>query len=116
MASFTGCHDLTWQLSFAHSERLRISTFFSVPPIYAAIARHPLVRNQFASMRIAYSGAAPLGKELQASAALKLGDGHALFSQTWGSSETCGAVTHLPPDQRDNTGSVGRLLPNITMR
>lgn len=99
-----------------YNAALRITTFFSLPPIYLGIAKHPMVKEQFASMRIAYSGGAPLSSELQAAASAKLGGGKTLISQTWGSTEATGAVTHLAPDRTDLTGSVGSLLPNTLMR
>lgn len=99
-----------------YNAKLRITTFFTVPPIYRAIALHPLVKDQFASLKIAYSGASPLSQQIQAAASAKFGGGTTMISQTWGSSETTGAVTHLPPDRRDTTGSVSGLLPNMLMR
>ncbi|KAK6076572.1 4-coumarate- ligase [Seiridium cupressi] len=100
-----------------YNVQLRITTFFSVPRIYLALARHPAVTNQFASLRIAYSGAAPLSREVIESTKFG-GDGEnrTLLSETWGASETTGAVTHMPPNRRDVSGSVGELLPNMTMR
>jgi 4-coumarate--CoA ligase len=99
-----------------HNSDLSITTFFTVPPIYMAIARHPLVKGQFKSLKIAYCGGSPLGTDLQAAASSKLGGGNTLISQTWGMSETTGAVTHMPPDQSDTTGSLSPLLPNMLMR
>ena len=100
-----------------YNAALRITTFFSLPKIYTALARHPAVTDQLAALRIAYSGAAPLPAEARACTKFGgPGDRRALLSQTWGSSETTGAVTHMPPDRRDVNGSVGALLPNMTMR
>ncbi|KAF8861931.1 acetyl-CoA synthetase-like protein [Acephala macrosclerotiorum] len=99
-----------------HNRDLSITTFFTVPPIYMAIARHPLVKDQFKSLKVAYSGGSPLGTDLQAAASSKLGGGKTIISQTWGMSETTGAVMHMPPDQSDTTGSLSPLLPNMLMR
>ncbi|KAG9698234.1 acetyl-CoA synthetase-like protein, partial [Aureobasidium melanogenum] len=44
------------------------------------------------------------------------GDDRTLLSQTWGASETTGAVTHVSPAMREMSGSVGALLPNMLMR
>ncbi|CAJ2499724.1 Uu.00g025770.m01.CDS01 [Anthostomella pinea] len=100
-----------------YNVQLRITTFFSVPRIYLALAKHPVVTNQFASLRIAYSGAAPLSREVIESTKFGGdGDGRTLLSETWGASETTGAVTHMAPNRRDVSGSVGALLPNMTMR
>lgn len=56
----------------------------------------PQVTDQFDTLEHAISGAAPLGKELQHSASLKLGRGKTFISQTWGLSETTGSATIMP--------------------
>lgn len=100
-----------------YNAALKITTFFSLPRVYAAAAFHPAVTDQLSSLRIAYSGGMPLDPRVYASPKLGgEGDGRALLSQTWGSTETTGAATHMPPDRRDRTGSVGVLLPNVLMR
>ena len=96
---------------------LKITTFFSLPRVYAAVALHPAVTDQLASLRIAYSGSAPLDPRVYESTKLGgAGEDRTLLSQTWGSTELTGAATHMPPNRRDKTGSVGVLLPNIIMR
>jgi long-subunit acyl-CoA synthetase (AMP-forming) len=65
---------------------------------------------------MAVSGAAPLGKELQHAASSKLGKGKTFISQTWGLSETTGSSTIMPWGERDETGSVSPLLPNMSLR
>lgn len=93
---------------------LEITGFFTVPPIYMAIAKHPLVKDQFRFMRQAVTGAAPLSQALQESASLKLAG--TPVTQTWGLSETTGAVTHTPPGRTDTMGSLSPLLPNVQLR
>jgi 4-coumarate--CoA ligase len=78
-----------------YNKKYRITFFFTVPPIYLLIAKMPIVKDQFDSLEIAISGAAPLGKELQIAASAKLGKGRAFISQTWGLSETTGSVSFL---------------------
>jgi 4-coumarate--CoA ligase len=96
-----------------YSTELKITAWFTVPPILMAIAKHPAVKEQFFPMRSAVSGAAPLSKSLQDEANSKLPN--CQITQTWGLSETTGSVTHtLPRD--DAGGSVGSLLPNVTLR
>jgi acyl-CoA synthetase (AMP-forming)/AMP-acid ligase II len=75
-----------------YNKKYRITFFFTVPPIYLLIAKMPIVKDQFDSLEVAISGAAPLGKELQIAASAKLGKGRAFISQTWGLSETTGSV------------------------
>lgn len=95
----------------------KITTFFTLPKIYLGLARHPAVTDQLKSLRIAYSGATPLNKEVYHCKKFGgEGEDRTLLSQTWGASETTGAVTHMPPNRRDTSGSVGALLPNMLMR
>lgn len=98
-----------------YCKTLEISYFFSVPPIYMAIAKHPAVKNQLRHLNFAVSGAAPLNKDTQNEASKKLGE-DAHISQVWGLSETTGTVTHMPPDEKAIGGSLGYLLPNVTFR
>lgn len=99
-----------------YNEKYRITFFFTVPPIYLLIAKMPIVTDQFDSLEVAISGAAPLGRELQHAASAKLGKGKTFVSQTWGLSETTGSVTAMPLEENDDTGSVSRLLPNTSVR
>ncbi|OAG00427.1 4-coumarate-CoA ligase-like protein [Paraphaeosphaeria sporulosa] len=111
-----------WMPRFSFPEFLsynleyRITFFFTVPPIYLLIAKSPEVTNQFATLEIAISGAAPLGKELQHASSAKLGGPDCFISQTWGLSETTGSATIMPMDMRDDTGSVSPLIPNMIAR
>jgi 4-coumarate--CoA ligase len=100
-------------LFLAYNKKYRITSFFTVPPIYLLIAKSPAVTDQFATLEHVISGAAPLGAELQAQASRKLG---CIISQTWGLSETTGSVTAAPWDYHDETGSVSPLLANVRMR
>jgi len=106
-------HKFDFPLFLKHCKELRITSFFTVPPIYLLIAKSPLVTDQFASMQHAISGAAPMGRELQTAAQQKMG---CHISQTWGLSETTGSVTLMPWDQNDLTGSVSPVLPNTRLR
>ncbi|CAN8097640.1 unnamed protein product [Discula destructiva] len=99
-----------------YMKKYKITYFFSVPPIYLAIAKHPGVTDQFDSVEGAASGAAPLGSDLQAAAEAKLGKGGADLTQVWGLSETCGAITIMWPGEGEHTGSVSPLLANHEAR
>ena len=99
-----------------YNQKYQISFFFTVPPIYLLIAKHPLVKDQFDHLQHAISGAAPLGKDLQHSASSKLGKGKTFISQTWGLTETTGSATMLQRGEVDDTGSVSKLMPNILLR
>lgn len=96
-----------------HATELKVTYFFTVPPVYMAMVKDPAVTDQFKSVEYGVSGAAPMSYELQESASKKLkGEIH----QVWGMSETTGAVTHTPPDRHDTVGTLSPLMPNILMR
>ncbi|KAF9878865.1 4-coumarate- ligase [Colletotrichum karsti] len=126
-ASFAGGFDMVKFLGY--NKTLKITTFFTAPPIYDGIAKlhqhkPALVHGTFRSLRVAYSGGAALLPQplLAGRADEVLGDPEegrpVLISQTWGSTETTGAVTHMPPDRAGwaTLGSVGPLLPGMSMR
>ncbi|PLB33317.1 acetyl-CoA synthetase-like protein [Aspergillus candidus] len=96
-----------------YNKKLEITFFFSVPPIFLLISHSPAVTDQFRTLRRAYSGAAPMGSDLQVKVQQKLG---CLVNQTWGLSETTGSITGLPWEEEELTGSVSRLLPNMRLR
>ncbi|KAF2851040.1 4-coumarate-CoA ligase-like protein [Plenodomus tracheiphilus IPT5] len=99
-----------------YDARYKITFFFTVPPIYLLIAKSPAVTDQFKTLEVAISGAAPLGKELQHAASQKLGGPECFISQTWGLSETTGSATIMPMGMNDDTGSVSPLIPNMIAR
>ncbi|KAF2131187.1 4-coumarate-CoA ligase-like protein [Dothidotthia symphoricarpi CBS 119687] len=99
-----------------YNAKYKITFFFTVPPIYLLIAKSPAVTDQFKTLEIAISGAAPLGKELQHAASQKLGGPECFISQTWGLSETTGSATVMPIGMNDDTGSVSPLIPNMLAR
>ncbi|KAL4792715.1 hypothetical protein BDV19DRAFT_400401 [Aspergillus venezuelensis] len=96
-----------------YNKKLEITFFFTVPPIYLLLSLSPAVTDQFKTLRRAYSGAAPMGADLQQKAQKKLG---CLINQTWGLSETTGSTTGMPWDTEELTGSVSRLYPNMRLR
>ncbi|TVY83939.1 putative acyl-coenzyme A synthetase [Lachnellula suecica] len=106
----------SWPEFLEYNRRYRITYIFSVPPIFLLVAKSPLVKDHFDSLEIAISGAAPLGKELQAAASSKLRNGKTFITQTWGLSETTSSITLMPWGEKDDTGSVSPLLPSIEMR
>lgn len=97
-------------------KKFRITMLFSVPAIYLLIAKSTVVTDHFDTLLIAQSGAAPLGPEIQRAASMKLGKGKTFISQTWGLSETTGSASSNIWGPKDETGSVGILLPNISLR
>jgi 4-coumarate--CoA ligase len=122
-----------------YNETLRITTFFTATPIYEAVAKLAAYRpgvvreGTFRALRVAYSGGARLRLGGDGLAALRAAVGDLeeeeggggggvrrplLISQTFGATETTGAVTHMPPHRAgwNTLGSVGELLPNVRMR
>lgn len=113
-----------------YNETLRITSFFTAPPIYDAIAKCVLYRpglvgdNTFKSLRVAYSGGTRLRLGGGSADALRgrMGDAEGgrplLISQTFGATETTGAATHMSPARAgwDTLNSVGELLPNMKLR
>lgn len=100
-----------------YCKKYAVTSFFSVPPVFLAIAKFPSVTDQFDSLMYAVSGAAPMGRELQVAVQKKLGRGKAQFVQTWGLSETTGSMTVMPRgEENDLTGSVSRLVANGSAR
>ncbi|KAM3540058.1 hypothetical protein ARSEF1564_007026 [Beauveria bassiana] len=97
-----------------HIRDLRINTFFTVPPIYLAIAKHPAVKEQFHHAKQATVGAAPISAELRAEANRKMPN--LVIGQVWGMSETTGGATYTAVNAQGHAGSLGPLLPNLSVR
>lgn len=93
---------------------LDINTFFTVPPILLAIAKHPSVKEQFSKVKQATVGAAPLSASLQTEANKKMPN--LVIGQVWGLSETTGAATFTMVNSPEQAGSLGVLLPNVSVR
>lgn len=93
----------------------RISVALIVPPILLALAKSPLVSKfDLSSLRILFSGAAPLGRALAQSCSERL---NVVVRQGYGLTETS-PVTHSHPIDGDfvDYASVGPCLPNTLCR
>ena len=95
-------------------EKFQITDLQVVPPIAVALVMTPQVQAHpyLKSVRIALCGAAPLSKDLQEKLRVMLAK-DAPCTQVWGMTETCCIATKFGAYEQDDTGSVGRLLPNI---
>ena len=84
-----------------------------VPPVVLALAKHPLV-DQFdvSSLRVIFSGAAPLGAELAAEASARVG---CEVIQGYGMTELS-PVSHATPPGNFRPGSSGVTVSNTEMR
>ncbi len=94
-------------------QRHRVSRFYVVPPIVLALAKQPIV-DQFdlSSLRLIFSGAAPLGAELAREASRRLG---CSVVQGYGMTELS-PVSHATPPGQLRPGTVGVTVPNAECR
>ncbi|KAK8085212.1 4-coumarate-CoA ligase-like protein [Apiospora hydei] len=100
-----------------YSKKYKMTTGFSVPPIYLLITKLPNVTDQFDTWVDAITGAAPMGEELQVAVGKKLGKGTTRLRQTWGLSETTGSITVVPLETEHwRPGTVGSLVANHSAR
>ncbi|KAF4633789.1 hypothetical protein G7Y89_g4323 [Cudoniella acicularis] len=103
-----------------YAKQYAITAFYIVPSIYLRLSKSPEVTDQFATVEGAATSAAPMDGELQAAANRKLGKKAretVYIGQTWGLSETTGAMTAQVKDaDPDVTGSIAPLLPGVQMR
>jgi acyl-CoA synthetase (AMP-forming)/AMP-acid ligase II len=84
-----------------------------VPPVVMALAQHPLVDEyDLSSLRTIVSGAAPLGAEIAADCAERLG---CIVKQGYGLTEAS-PVTHINPEDAVRRGTVGLPLPGTSCR
>jgi acyl-CoA synthetase (AMP-forming)/AMP-acid ligase II len=95
-------------------EKYGVTDLALVPPIVIAILMSPLSQKRpyLRKVRLAGCGAAPLDKDVQARFRTLMGD-DGPFTQVWGMTETSCIATMFPFHEHDDTGSVGRLIPNL---
>ncbi|KAK8946069.1 putative 4-coumarate--CoA ligase 2 [Platanthera guangdongensis] len=100
-------------------ERHRVTVAPVVPPLVLALAKNPLVENyDLSSIRIVISGAAPLGKELEAALSGRLP--HAIIGQGYGMTEAgpvlsmCPAFAKRPVAAK--SGSCGTIVRNADVK
>ncbi|KAK5941238.1 hypothetical protein PMZ80_006515 [Knufia obscura] len=106
-----------WPDLLKYVKNYKITAFYTVPSIYLRISKSPDVTDHFAHVEAASTGAAPMDGKLQTASNSRLGDGRSTFiGQTWGLSETTGAVTAMPKGETDTTGSISPILPNVELR
>lgn len=95
-------------------EKYNITDLIVAPPIISAILAcdYPNKKRSLSNLKSVVCGAAPLGKESQTRFQSLLAE-EVPVTQGWGMTETCCASTMLPYPETDDTGSVGRLIPNL---
>ena len=94
-------------------ERERITIAYLVPPVILALAKHPMVDDfDLSSLRLIFSGAAPLGAEVALEAAARVGCD---VVQGYGMTELS-PVTHSTPSGGFKPGSIGYTISNTEVR
>jgi acyl-CoA synthetase (AMP-forming)/AMP-acid ligase II len=96
-------------------QKYRVTFAPIVPPIVLALAKHPVVDNyDLSSLRVVFSGAAPLSEHLALSAGARLG---CRVMQGYGLTETS-PVTHATRARADRVkaGGVGQPVPNTEIK
>ena len=97
----------------AHHQEHELTRAFVAPPMVVALAKHPLVDEyDLSSLRMVFSGAAPLSAELAAEAGTRL---DCEVVQGYGMTELS-PVTHATPSGDFVPGSVGVTVPNTELR
>ena len=105
--------DLQGFLGILAKHRVTIAPL--VPPIVLGLAKHPALGElDLSSLRLVFSGAAPLGEELARGLSARLG---CPVVQGYGMTEAS-PVTHLSPTLNApfKPGSIGRVVPNTEVQ
>jgi acyl-CoA synthetase (AMP-forming)/AMP-acid ligase II len=104
------------ELWFKAHEQFSLTDLVVVPPIAIMAINSPLNKKySLNSVKIANVGAAPLDKVPQARMQKLIGE-EVPFTQVWGMTETSCVATRFPYPEKDDTGSVGRPLPNLDLK
>ena len=96
-------------------QKYRATVLPLVPPIVLGLVKHPMVAQfDLSSVRLVFSGAAPLGEDMARELSGKLG---CPVVQGYGMTEAS-PVTHLSPTRNApmRPGSAGRIVPNTEVR
>ena len=91
----------------------KVPRMWIVPPVALALAKHPLIDDyDLSSVRVVFSGAAPLGAELSEAVAKRL---NCLSLQGYGMTELA-PVSHVTPEHAPRAGGAGQAIPNTICR
>ena len=94
-------------------QKERITRFFAVPPMVLGLAKHPAVEQfDLTSLKQVFSGAAPLGADLAAAAASRVG---CEVVQGYGMTELS-PVSHCTPEGQFRAGTSGITVSNTEIR
>jgi acyl-coenzyme A synthetase/AMP-(fatty) acid ligase len=93
-----------------HIQKYRITVLQIVPPVVVMLGKRPEVKEyDLTSVSYIMCASAPLKSDVQNAVSERLG---ATIVQSWGMSETTCTGLMIPGTMKDDTGSVGYLLPN----
>jgi acyl-CoA synthetase (AMP-forming)/AMP-acid ligase II len=97
-------------------DRYKLTEMILVPPVAVAALKHPsLQKYSLKSIKVVLCGAGPLSKEHQSALQAILGPDTS-FTQVWGMTETSCVASKFYYPERDDTGSVGRMMPNLDVK
>ncbi|KAF1841669.1 AMP-binding enzyme [Cucurbitaria berberidis CBS 394.84] len=100
-------------------KKFQITDLILVPPQVTSLLSHPLPvtrkQDRLKSVKCVYGGGAPLDSHTQSHFQTLLPTGSP-FTQIWAMTETCCFASLFPYPEDDDTGSVGRFLPNIDVK
>lgn len=102
----------------SHIPTYGITDLVIVPPMVVALVSHPMPtaekKQRFKNLKWAIAGAAPLDRDMQARCQTLFPPG--IFTQIWAMTETTCLASVFPYGEADDTGSVGRFLPNLDIK
>lgn len=103
------------ELYLSTVERYAVNELMLVPPLAVLLVMSPMTKKySLRTVRIVQIGAAPLSKDIQERLKLVINpDRKPLVNQVWGMTETTCIATKFYEMEDDDTGSVGRLVPNL---
>jgi acyl-CoA synthetase (AMP-forming)/AMP-acid ligase II len=96
-------------------QKYRVTILPLVPPIVLGLVKHPAVAQfDLSTVRLVFSGAAPLGEDMARALSTKLG---CPVVQGYGMTEAS-PVTHLSPTRNSpfKPGSAGKIVPNTEVK
>lgn len=83
-----------WNTLLKHLKEYKPTSFYTVPSIWLRISKSQEITDHFQNAEAVSTGAAPMDGNLQKAANARVGDGKSQFiGQTWGLSESTGAVS-----------------------
>ncbi|OAP55592.1 hypothetical protein AYL99_10565 [Fonsecaea erecta] len=97
-------------------QKYKLTEMVFVPPVAVAVLKYPFLHNySLKSIKVVVCGAGPLDKEHQNALQTILGS-ETSFTQVWGMTETSCVASKFYYPERDDTGSVGRMMPNLDVK